>query len=149
MSTTSHEPFVTSHAEAPPVRSPSAAPPTPTGSWARRAASPSSSSCTSPPPWTTGTPHRRPHCEAPPRHHLRPARSRRLDRKVPNTIEEAADHAYEFITALGFDKIDAFTFSMGGFIVQDLIVKHPDLVRKLVLTGTGPAAARTSTRWSA
>ena len=58
--------------------------------------------------------------------------------KVPDTIEEAADHASEFITALGFDTIDAFTFSMGGFIAQDLIVKHPDLVRRLVLTGTGP-----------
>jgi len=57
---------------------------------------------------------------------------------VPDTIEEAADHAYEFITALGFEKIDIFSFSMGGFIAQDLIVKHPDLVRKLVLTGTGP-----------
>jgi pimeloyl-ACP methyl ester carboxylesterase len=57
---------------------------------------------------------------------------------VPDTIEEAADHAHELITALGFDTIDAFTFSMGGFIAQDLIVKHPDLVRRLVLTGTGP-----------
>jgi pimeloyl-ACP methyl ester carboxylesterase len=58
--------------------------------------------------------------------------------KVPATIEEAADHAYEFITALGFEQIDIFSFSMGGFIAQDLIVKHPDLVRRLVLTGTGP-----------
>jgi pimeloyl-ACP methyl ester carboxylesterase len=62
--------------------------------------------------------------------------------KVPDTIEEAADHAYEFITALGFDKIDAFTFSMGGFIAQDLIVKHPGLVRRLVLTGTGPRGGK-------
>jgi pimeloyl-ACP methyl ester carboxylesterase len=62
--------------------------------------------------------------------------------EVPDTIEEAADHAYEFITALGFDKIDAFTFSMGGFIAQDLIVKHPDLVRRLVLTGTGPRGGK-------
>lgn len=62
--------------------------------------------------------------------------------KVPGTIEEAADHAYEFITALGFDKIDVFSFSMGGMIAQDLIVKHPDLVRKLVLTGTGPRGGK-------
>ena len=62
--------------------------------------------------------------------------------KVPDTIEEAADHAYEFIAALGFDKIDVFSFSMGGFIAQDLIVKHPDLVRKLVLTGTGPRGGK-------
>ena len=58
--------------------------------------------------------------------------------EVPDTLEAAAEHAYEFITALGFDRIDVFSFSMGGFIAQDLIVKHPDLVRKLVLTGTGP-----------
>ena len=58
--------------------------------------------------------------------------------KVPGTIEEAADHAYEFVTALGFDRIDVFSFSMGGMIAQDLIVKHPQLVRRLVLTGTGP-----------
>jgi len=62
--------------------------------------------------------------------------------EVPGTIEEAADHAYEFVTALGFDRIDIFSFSMGGMIAQDLIVKHPDLVRRLVLTGTGPRGGR-------
>jgi len=62
--------------------------------------------------------------------------------KVPRTIEEAADHAYEFITTLGFDTIDIFSFSMGGMIAQDLVVKHPDLVRKLVLTGTGPRGGK-------
>ena len=61
---------------------------------------------------------------------------------VPGTIEEAADDAYEFITALGFDQIDIFSFSMGGMIAQDLVVKHPDLVRKLVLTGTGPRGGK-------
>ncbi|MDZ5620998.1 alpha/beta hydrolase [Nocardioides sp. HM23] len=62
--------------------------------------------------------------------------------RVPDTIEEAADHAYEFISALGHDKIDVFSFSMGGMIAQDLIVKHPDLVRRLVLTGTGPRGGK-------
>src|SRR5690242_13416935 len=28
--------------------------------------------------------------------------------EVPDTIEAAADHAHEFITALGFDRIDVF-----------------------------------------
>lgn len=62
--------------------------------------------------------------------------------KVPSTIEEAADDAYTFITALGFNKIDVFSFSMGGMIAQDLVLKHPDLVRKLVLTGTGPRGGK-------
>lgn len=61
---------------------------------------------------------------------------------VPATLEEAADDAYSFITALGFTKVDIFSFSMGGMIAQDLVVKHPDLVRKLVLTGTGPRGGK-------
>jgi pimeloyl-ACP methyl ester carboxylesterase len=59
--------------------------------------------------------------------------------EVPDSIEAMADDAYTFIRALGFDKIDIFSFSLGGFIAQALLVKHPELVRKLVLTGTGPA----------
>ncbi|MBN3511482.1 alpha/beta hydrolase [Mycolicibacterium septicum] len=62
--------------------------------------------------------------------------------KVPDTIEEAADDAYTFITALGFKKIDVFSFSMGGMIAQDLTLKHPELVRRLVLTGTGPRGGK-------
>lgn len=61
---------------------------------------------------------------------------------VPDTLEAAADDAYAFITALGFDKIDIFSFSMGGFIAQDLAVKHPELVRRLVFTGTGPRGGK-------
>lgn len=61
---------------------------------------------------------------------------------VPRTLEEAADDAYAFITALGYTTIDVFSFSMGGMIAQDLIVKHPALVRRLVLTGTGPRGGK-------
>jgi pimeloyl-ACP methyl ester carboxylesterase len=62
--------------------------------------------------------------------------------EVPDSVEEMADDAYTFIRALGFDTIDVFSFSLGGFVAQDLIVKHPDLVRKLVLTGTGPRGGK-------
>ncbi|ALV45633.1 alpha/beta hydrolase [Arthrobacter alpinus] len=62
--------------------------------------------------------------------------------KVPDTIEAAADDAYDFITALGYDSIDVFSFSMGGMIAQDLVIKHPNLVRKLILTGTGPRGGK-------
>lgn len=62
---------------------------------------------------------------------------------VPGTLEEAADDAYTFITrGLGYHKVDVFSFSMGGMIAQDLVIKHPDLVRKLVLTGTGPRGGK-------
>ena len=61
---------------------------------------------------------------------------------VPGSVEEMADDAYTFIKALGFDTIDIFSFSLGGMIAQDLVVKHPELVRKLVLTGTGPRGGK-------
>lgn len=62
--------------------------------------------------------------------------------QVPDSIEAMADDAYAFIKALGFDTIDIFSFSMGGMIAQDLLLKHPDLVHKLVLTGTGPRGGK-------
>lgn len=61
---------------------------------------------------------------------------------VPDTIEAMADDAVTFIEALGFDKVDIFSFSLGGMIAQALVVKHPGLVRKLILTGTGPAGGK-------
>jgi len=62
--------------------------------------------------------------------------------QVPDTVEAMADDAYTFVKALGFSKIDIFSFSLGGFVAQALVVKHPDLVRKLVLTGTGPKGGK-------
>ena len=62
--------------------------------------------------------------------------------QVPDSVEAMADDAYAFIKALGLDKIDILAFSLGGFIAQALVVKHPELVRKLVLTGTGPKGGK-------
>ena len=61
---------------------------------------------------------------------------------VPGTVEAMADDAYTFITALGYDTVDIFSFSLGGMVAQALVVKHPRLVRKLILTGTGPAGGK-------
>jgi pimeloyl-ACP methyl ester carboxylesterase len=62
--------------------------------------------------------------------------------EVPDSIEAMAGDAFTFIRALGFDTIDVFSFSMGGMIAQDLVLEHPNLVRKLVLTGTGPRGGK-------
>ncbi|WP_311214469.1 MULTISPECIES: alpha/beta hydrolase [unclassified Arthrobacter] len=58
---------------------------------------------------------------------------------VPDSIESMADDAAAFIQALGYPQVELFGFSLGGMIAQALILKHPGLVRKLVLAGTGPA----------
>jgi pimeloyl-ACP methyl ester carboxylesterase len=61
---------------------------------------------------------------------------------VADSVEAMADDAYTFVRALGFDKIDIFSFSLGGMVAQALVVKHPEFVRKIVLTGTGPAGGK-------
>jgi len=62
--------------------------------------------------------------------------------RVPDSVEAMADDAYTFITALGYGKVDVFSFSLGGMVAQALVVRHPELVRKLVLTGTGPKGGK-------
>ncbi|MGN6174567.1 MAG: alpha/beta fold hydrolase [Streptosporangiaceae bacterium] len=58
---------------------------------------------------------------------------------TPATIEEMARDAVTFIRALGFDQVDLFGFSMGGMIAQVIAQNEPQLVRKVILAGTGPA----------
>jgi pimeloyl-ACP methyl ester carboxylesterase len=42
------------------------------------------------------------------------------------------------VRALGFDQVDLFGFSMGGMIAQVIAYEEPQLVRKMILAGTGP-----------
>lgn len=57
--------------------------------------------------------------------------------RVPASITAMADEALAFLDAMGLTRIKLFSFSMGGFIAQELIEKRPQLVERLVLTGTG------------
>lgn len=59
--------------------------------------------------------------------------------KPADTIEQMADDALAFIKVKGFKQVDLFGFSMGGMIAQEIVLKEPLLVRKLILAGTGPA----------
>lgn len=58
--------------------------------------------------------------------------------EVPTSIEEMAANAAAFVKALGLTKIDVLGFSLGGLVAQELTLKEPELVRRLVLVGTGP-----------
>ena len=55
------------------------------------------------------------------------------------SMEQMADDAITFIKAKGFKQVDLFGFSMGGMIAQEVVLKDPQLVRKMILAGTGPA----------
>lgn len=58
---------------------------------------------------------------------------------TPKTVSEMARDAIAFIKALGYQKVDLFGFSLGGFISQEIILREPQLVNKVILAGTGPA----------
>jgi pimeloyl-ACP methyl ester carboxylesterase len=57
---------------------------------------------------------------------------------VPDTIEAMARDAISFTGALGLNVIDIMSHSMGGLVAQEVALARPDLVRRLVLVGTGP-----------
>ncbi len=56
-----------------------------------------------------------------------------------NSMEQMADDAIAFIKAAGFSQVDLFGFSMGGMVAQEIVLKEPLLVRRMILAGTGPA----------
>src|SRR3954454_18198451 len=58
--------------------------------------------------------------------------------RAPDTVAGMARDAASLIDALGLDQVDLFGFSMGGYVAQQIAVDRPELVRRLILVGTGP-----------
>jgi pimeloyl-ACP methyl ester carboxylesterase len=58
--------------------------------------------------------------------------------EVPTTIEGMAGNAAAFIKGLALNQVDLLGFSIGGTVAQALTLAEPQLVRRLVLVGTGP-----------
>jgi pimeloyl-ACP methyl ester carboxylesterase len=61
--------------------------------------------------------------------------------ETPSSFEEMGANAIAFIRALGLDSVDVLGFSIGGMVAQEIALQAPDLVRKLILVGTGPRGA--------
>ena len=57
---------------------------------------------------------------------------------VPKTFEEMGANALAFTRALDLKEVDVLGFSIGGFVAQEITLQAPELVRRLVLVGTGP-----------
>ena len=57
---------------------------------------------------------------------------------VPGSVREMGANAIAFIKALGLKQVDVLGLSIGGFVAQEITLQAPDLVRRLVLVGTGP-----------
>lgn len=57
---------------------------------------------------------------------------------VPDDIEQMGSDAIAFIRALGLEKVDLLGFSLGGGVAQMVALQAPELVRRIILAGTGP-----------
>jgi len=60
--------------------------------------------------------------------------------ETPDTIEAMADQAAAFVGALKLTELDVLGFSIGGYSAQAFVLRHPHLVRRLMLAGTAPRA---------
>jgi pimeloyl-ACP methyl ester carboxylesterase len=58
--------------------------------------------------------------------------------RVPTDIEHMGADAIAFIRALGHQQVDLIGFSLGGTVAQMVALQAPDLVRRMVVAGSGP-----------
>jgi pimeloyl-ACP methyl ester carboxylesterase len=60
--------------------------------------------------------------------------------EAPDSMPGMAADIIAFVKALGLKKIDLFGFSIGGMVAQQVALDAPELVRRILLVGTGPWA---------
>src|SRR3981189_3381477 len=58
--------------------------------------------------------------------------------EVPTTFEQMGANAVALSRVLGLEEAASQGFSIGGMVAQEIALQAPDLVRKLILLGTGP-----------
>lgn len=59
--------------------------------------------------------------------------------KAPITVKDMSSDVIAVVRALGLGMVDLIGFSLGGFVSQQILFDAPDLVRRAILAGTGPA----------
>jgi pimeloyl-ACP methyl ester carboxylesterase len=52
-----------------------------------------------------------------------------------------ADTTARFMATIGIPRADVLGWSMGGFVAQQLAIRHPAAVRRLILAGTNPGGS--------
>src|ERR1700743_1908847 len=57
--------------------------------------------------------------------------------ETPTSFQEVGANAIAFIRALGLTQVDVLGISIGGFVAQEIALQGGDLVRKVILVGTG------------
>ena len=56
---------------------------------------------------------------------------------TPTSFPEMGANAIAFVRALGLQQVDVLGISIGGFVAQEIALQDGELVRKVILVGTG------------
>jgi pimeloyl-ACP methyl ester carboxylesterase len=59
-----------------------------------------------------------------------------------DSVSGMARHVATFIHAIGLSHVDLLGFSLGGFVAQELALENPELIRRVILAGTGPQGGK-------
>jgi pimeloyl-ACP methyl ester carboxylesterase len=59
--------------------------------------------------------------------------------ETPDSMQGMGRDIIAFIRTLGAKQVDIFGFSIGGMVAQQIALDAPELVRRLILVGTGPS----------
>ncbi|ONH29723.1 alpha/beta fold hydrolase [Pseudofrankia asymbiotica] len=60
--------------------------------------------------------------------------------ETPDMFDTMADNAAQFVDALGLARVDVLGLSIGGAVAQELALRRPELVRRLIIAGFKPRA---------
>ena len=58
--------------------------------------------------------------------------------ETPSTVAAMTKDCVDFCRALDLKSFDVVGFSLGGMIAQQLVFEYPDMIRRIILLGTGP-----------
>ena len=67
---------------------------------------------------------------------------------TPNVIQQMAQDAITFITAMELGQVDILGFSIGSFIAQEIALARPSIVRRLILASSAPQGAAGMHGWA-
>jgi pimeloyl-ACP methyl ester carboxylesterase len=65
-----------------------------------------------------------------------------------DTIGQTALDTIAFVTALGLSQVDLLGFSIGSFVAQEIALRRPALIRRLVLASSAPKGAAGMHGWA-
>jgi pimeloyl-ACP methyl ester carboxylesterase len=67
---------------------------------------------------------------------------------TPDTVEQMARDAIAFLAAMDLSQVDVLGFSIGSFVAQEISLRRPAVVRRLILASAAPQGAAGMHGWA-